>query len=80
MAALQWIQKNIAKFGGDPRKVVISGQSAGAGAVSLLQASPLAKGLFRGVVAMSGGAWGGEGAPPVRGGRRKNGDSRYRRL
>jgi para-nitrobenzyl esterase len=61
VAALQWIQRNIAKFGGDPRKVIISGQSAGASSVSLLQASPLAKGLFRGVVAMSGGAWGNNG-------------------
>jgi len=61
VAALQWIQRNIAKFGGDPRKVIISGQSAGASSVSLLQASPLAKGLFRGVVAMSGGAWGNDG-------------------
>ncbi|MBZ5601421.1 MAG: carboxylesterase family protein [Acidobacteriia bacterium] len=61
IAALQWIQRNIAKFGGDPSKVIISGQSAGAGSVSLLQASPLAKGLFRGVVAMSGGAWGNNG-------------------
>lgn len=58
VAALQWIQRNIATFGGDPRSVVITGQSAGAGAVSLLQASPLAKGLFRGVVGMSGGTWG----------------------
>ena len=61
IAALQWIQRNVARFGGDPRKVIISGQSAGAGSVSLLQASPLAKGLFRGVVAMSGGAWGNNG-------------------
>jgi len=61
VAALQWIHRNIAKFGGDPAKVVISGQSAGAGSVSLLQNSPLAKGLFRGVVAMSGGAWGSGG-------------------
>jgi para-nitrobenzyl esterase len=61
VAALQWIQHNIAKFGGDPHKVIISGQSAGASSVSLLQASPLAKGLFRGVVAMSGGAWGNDG-------------------
>ena len=44
-----------------PTQVVIAGQSAGAGAVSLLQASPLAKGLFRGVVAMSGGTWGNGG-------------------
>lgn len=57
IAALQWIHRNISKFGGDPAKVIISGQSAGAGAVSLLQNSPLAKGLFRGIVAMSGGAW-----------------------
>ena len=61
VAALQWIQRNIARFGGDPGKVIISGQSAGASSVSLLQASPLAKGLFRGVVAMSGGAWGNGG-------------------
>jgi para-nitrobenzyl esterase len=57
VAALQWIQRNIHKFGGDPNKVIISGQSAGAGAISALQASPMAKGLFRGVVAMSGGVW-----------------------
>ncbi len=61
IAALAWIQRNIARFGGDPRKVIVSGQSAGASSVSLLQASPLAKGLFRGVVAMSGGAWGNNG-------------------
>lgn len=61
VAALQWIRRNIQKFGGDPGKVVISGQSAGAGSVSLLQCSPLAKGLFRGVIAMSGGAWGSGG-------------------
>ena len=66
VAALQWIQRNISKFGGDPAKVVISGQSAGASSVSLLQASPLAKGLFRGVVAMSGGAWGNGGQMAMR--------------
>src|SRR5207253_9121219 len=52
VAALQRIRRNISKFGWDPAKVAISGQSAGASSVSLLQASPLAKGLFRGVVAM----------------------------
>jgi len=57
VAALQWIHRNIAQFGGDPSKVIISGQSAGAGAVSVLQASPLTKGLYRGAVAMSGGTW-----------------------
>lgn len=65
IAALQWIQRNIAKFGGDPAKVVISGQSAGAGIVSNLQASPMAKGLFRAAVAMSGGAWGNNGKYPM---------------
>jgi para-nitrobenzyl esterase len=64
IAALKWIQRNISKFGGDPSGVVISGQSAGAGVVSNLQASPLAKGLFRAVVAMSGGAWGQNGIYP----------------
>jgi len=64
VAALQWIHRNIAVFGGDPSKVIISGQSAGAGAVSVLQASPLAKGLFRGAVAMSGGTWGSGGEIP----------------
>lgn len=62
IAALQWIQRNIAAFGGDPDHVVISGQSAGAGSVSLMQISPLAKGLFSGVVAMSGSQWGNGGA------------------
>src|SRR6185369_6776676 len=64
VAALQWIHRNIARFGGDPSKVIISGQSAGASGVSLLQASPLAKGLFRGAVAMSGGTWGTGGELP----------------
>jgi para-nitrobenzyl esterase len=62
IAALQWIQRNIAAFGGDPDHVVISGQSAGAGSVSLMQISPLARGLFSGVVAMSGSQWGNGGA------------------
>jgi para-nitrobenzyl esterase len=65
IAALQWIHRNIAAFGGDPSKVIISGQSAGASGVSLLQASPMAKGLFRGAVAMSGGTWGTSGELPA---------------
>ena len=53
-AALKWIQRNIAAFGGDPAKVIITGQSAGAGSVVQQIFSPLAKGLFRGGVMFSG--------------------------
>ena len=51
---LKWVKKNIAAFGGDPNQVTIAGQSAGASAVSILCASPLAKGLFRNAVLESG--------------------------
>lgn len=63
IAALQWIQRNIAKFGGDPTRVIIAGQSAGAGSAFALQASPLAKGLFHGIVGMSGGGMRAGGDP-----------------
>ena len=53
VAALQWIKRNIAQFGGDPDNVTITGQSAGAMSVSALEASPLAKGLFNRGFAMS---------------------------
>jgi para-nitrobenzyl esterase len=53
VAALQWIRRNIAAFGGDPDHVTIVGQSAGAAAVQLLQVSPLATGLFHRAFAMS---------------------------
>jgi para-nitrobenzyl esterase len=46
IAALQWVQKNIAAFGGDPKRVTIFGESAGAGLVANLMVSPQAKGLF----------------------------------
>jgi para-nitrobenzyl esterase len=54
IAALQWIQKNITAFGGDPDRVTIAGQSAGAGSVNMLVVSPLAKGLFHRAIAESG--------------------------
>ena len=53
--SLKWIQKNIAQFGGDPNNVTIFGQSAGAGSVKTLVASPLTKGLVTKAVIMSGG-------------------------
>lgn len=56
-AALRWVRDNIEQFGGDPDKVVIIGQSAGAGAVIQQVFSPLSKGLFRGAVMSSGCNW-----------------------
>lgn len=53
--SLKWIKKNIAQFGGDPDNVMIFGQSAGAGSVKTICASPLSKGLFNKAVIMSGG-------------------------
>ena len=57
IAALEWVQRNIAAFGGERERVTISGQSAGAMEVSMLMASPQAKGLFHRAIGQSGGVF-----------------------
>ncbi len=55
IAALAWVKRNIAAFGGDPEKVTLMGQSAGGASVLALLTSPAAQGLFQQVVVLSGG-------------------------
>lgn len=63
LAALRWVKANIAEFGGDPDNVTVFGESAGAMAIGILMASPLARGLFHKAIGQSGAFWDGKHGP-----------------
>jgi para-nitrobenzyl esterase len=78
VAALKWVHRNIAAFGGDPQNVTIFGESAGGASVLALLATPSARGLYHKAIVESGGGW----SPPTtlrRGGSRGRGAGQGRR-
>ncbi|HWK52735.1 MAG TPA: carboxylesterase family protein, partial [Hyphomicrobiales bacterium] len=68
IAALQWVKRNIQHFGGDAENVTIFGFSAGGMAVSLLEGSPAARGLFQRAISQSGGVFASPTRPDQQGG------------